>query len=171
MKKEFNYYLGEKEYIDFQLNFLNPTIKKQMKTTILILIAIYILIFSIMFFYVGKNINTTITVFAIVTFFSILQIITYKVRLEKSIIKKLKKYIKLGKINNILGDKTLKIIDDNNISLIDKEKEMSYNKKDITKITQSKKCIFLYTDDISAIIIPKNILNNDELLFLKNFFY
>ena len=46
---------------------------------------------------------------------------------------------------------------------------MTFNKSDIKNIDFSEKSIFIYTDNTSAIIIPKSYLSKEDIDFLINY--
>lgn len=164
MKKEYNYKLTENDFIDFQLHYLkaNSNINESVKRTIIILIAIYIIIFVSMAIYFRENLFFIIIIAILVSSFSIMQIITYKKRLEKKIIKKIKDYSKTGKLDKIFGDKKLTIYD-NKIIFKESSGISEYKKNEIKNIEESSKCLFIYINDISAIIIAKHYLNNEDI--------
>lgn len=170
MKKEYRYTITEDDFIDFQLHYLkmNSNINSSVKRTIIILTVLYIIIFVSMALYFKDNASLIAVIALLVSAFSIIQIFTYKKRLEKKIVKKVKEYIRSGKLNKVFGSRELTIYDD---KLIFKECRAAseFNKDDIKNIDSSSKCIFFYTDKMSAIIIPKNILNSEDIDFLLSY--
>lgn len=171
MIKEFKYKIEINDFIDFQLHYLkiNSQIKSSTKKTIIILAAIYILLIAFMIsFFKIDNYLIIISVILLSLLFSIIQIKTYKNRLEKKIIKKIYQYAKEGRLNGVFGDKTLTIYDDKIIFKEDRG-EMTFNKKYIKNIDFSDKSIFIYTDNTSAIIIPKSYLSKEDIDFLINY--
>ena len=169
--KEFKYKLELNDFIDFQLHYLkiNSQIKSSTKKTMIILAAIYILLIAFMIsFFKIDNYLIIISVILLSLLFSIIQIKTYKNRLEKKIIKKIYQYAKEGRLNGVFGDKTLTIYDDKIIFKEDRG-EMTFNKKYIKNIDFSDKSIFIYTDNTSAIIVPKNYLRKEDIDFLANY--
>lgn len=171
MIKEFKYKIEINDFIDFQLHYLktNSQIKSSTKKSVIILIAIYILIFiAIILFFKGDNYFIIVPAILLSALFSLIQIKTYKNRLEKKIIKKIYQYAKEGRLNGVFGDKTLTIYDDKIIFKEDRG-EMTFNKKYIKNIDFSDKSIFIYTDNTSAIIIPKSYLSKEDIDFLINY--
>ena len=170
--KEFKYKIELNDFIDFQLHYLkiNSQIKSSAKKTIIILAAIYILLIAIMIAFFKKGDNYLIIVPAILlsALFSIIQIKTYKNRLEKNIIKKIYKYAKSGKLDGIFGDKILTIYEDKFIFKEDRG-ETTFNKSYIKNIDFSDKSIFIYTDIASAIIVPKSYLSKEDIDFLISY--
>ena len=97
-----------------------------------------------------------------------IQIKTYKNRLNKKIIKKIYQYVDDRKLDGVFGDKILTICEDKIIFKEDRG-EMTFNKSDIKNIDFSEKSIFIYTDNTSAIIIPKSYLNKEDIDFLLSY--
>lgn len=114
MKKEYNYKLAEDDFIDFQLHYLkiNSKMTASIKKTIIILAALYIIIFVSMAVYFRDNAFLIIIMAVLVSAFSILQILTYRKRIEIKIAKKVKEYVRSGKLDKVFGNKELTIYDD-----------------------------------------------------------
>ena len=95
MKKEYKYKLAEEDFIDFQIHYLraNSKMTLSVKRTIIILIALYIVVFVSMAVYFRDNAFLIIIIAILVSAFSVIQILTYKKRLEKKIVKKVKEYV------------------------------------------------------------------------------
>lgn len=170
MKKVFKYTLTENDFIDFQLHYLkiNSNVSSTIKKTIIVLIILYLIVFVSMSIYFRDNVYLILIIFILVSAFSIMQVLTYRKRLEGKIIKKIKKYISSGKLNNIFGDKELTIYDDK-VVFYENEAYSNYKKDDIKNIDFSNRSIFFYTDDLSAIIIPKSFLSNEDIEFLLSY--
>ncbi|WP_300366846.1 YcxB family protein [Brachyspira sp.] len=170
MKKEYKYKITEDDFIDFQLHYLkmNSNMTSSIKKTIIILIALYIIVFVSMAIYFRDNAFLIIIIALLVSAFSILQVVTYKKRLDRKIVKKIKEYVRSGKLDKIFGDKELVIYDD---KVIFKENggTSEFNKDSIEKIDSTGKCIFFYISEMSAIIIPKDFLGNDDIEFLLSY--
>ncbi|AUJ50065.1 YcxB family protein [Brachyspira hyodysenteriae] len=170
MKKEYKYKLTEDDFIDFQLHYLriNSNMTSSIKKTIIILIALYIVVFVSMAIYFRDNAFLIIIIALLVSAFSVLQIVTYKKRLEKKIVKKVKEYVRSGKLDKVFGDKELTIYDDKVIFKEDRGTS-GFNKDEIKKIDSTNKCVFFYIDEMSAIIIPKQILSSEDIDFLLSY--
>lgn len=170
MKKEYKYKLTEDDFIDFQLHYLkmNSSMTKTIKRTIAILVGLYIIIFAAMAIYFRDNAFLIIIIAVLVSAFSIIQILTYRKRIEKKIVKKVKDYSRSGKLDKVFGDKELTVYDDR---VVFKEKSgvSKFNKEDIQKIDFTNRCIFFYVDEMSAIIIPKSYLSADDMNFLLSY--
>lgn len=169
--KEFKYKIEINDFIDFQLHYLkiNSQIKSSSKKTVIILIIIYILIFiAIVLYFKGDNFLIIIPAILLSAIFSIIQIKTYKKRLEKKIVKKIYQYAKSGKLDGVFGDKIL-TVDENKIIFKEDRGETVFNKDDIKNIDLSDKSIFIYTDNMSAIIIPKSYLSKSEIDFFMEY--
>ena len=96
MIKEFKYKIEINDFIDFQLHYLktNSQIKSSVKKSVIILIAIYLLIFiAIILFFKGDNYFIIFPAILLSALFSLIQIKTYKNRLNKKIIKKIYQYV------------------------------------------------------------------------------
>ncbi|MCZ9946202.1 YcxB family protein [Brachyspira hyodysenteriae] len=171
MKKEYKYKLTEDDFIDFQLHYLriNSNMTSSIKKTIIILIALYIVVFVSMAIYFRDNAFLIIIIALLVSAFSVLQIVTYKKRLEKKIVKKVKEYVRSGKLDKVFGDKELTIYDDKVIFKEDRGTTSGFNKDEIKKIDSTNKCVFFYIDEMSAIIIPKQILSSEDIDFLISY--
>lgn len=170
MKKEYKYKLTEDDFIDFQLHYLkiNSNMNSSIRRTIIILIVLYIAVFVSMAIYFRDNAFLIIIIALLVSAFSIIQVLTYKKRIEKKIIKKVKEYVRSGKLDKVFGDKELTVYDEKIIFKEDRGNS-EYNKDDIIRIDSTNKCVFLYTDEMSAIIIPKQILNSEDTEFLLSY--
>ena len=169
--KEFKYKLELKDFIDFQLHYLkiNSQIKSSTKKTIIILAVIYIFLIAFMIlFFKGENYLIIIPAILLSLLFSIIQIKTYKNRLEKKIIKKIYQYAKAGKLDGVFGDKILTIYEDKLIFKEDRG-ETIFNKEYIKNIYFSEKSIFIYTGEASAIIVPKSYLSKEDIDFLLSY--
>lgn len=169
--KEFKYKIELNDFIDFQLHYLkiNSQIKSSAKKTIIILAAIYILLIAVMIaFFKGDNYLIIVPAILLSALFSIIQIKTYKNRLEKNIIKKIYKYAESGKLDGIFGDKILTIYEGKFVFKEDRG-ETTFNKSYIKNIDFSDKSIFIYTDINSAIIVPKSYLSKEDIDFLINY--
>ena len=130
MIKEFKYKIEINDFIDFQLHYLktNPQIKSSAKKSVIILIAIYILIFiAIILFFKGDNYFIIVPAILLSALFSLIQIKTYKNRLNKKIIKKIYQYVDDRKLDGVFGDKILTICEDKIIFKEDRG-EMTFNK-------------------------------------------
>ena len=109
-----------------------------------------------------------IIIAVLVSAFSVIQILTYRKRIEKKIVKKVKDYSRSGKLDKVFGDKELTVYDDR---VVFKESSgvSKFNKEDIQKIDFTNRCIFFYVDEMSAIIIPKSYLSSDDTDFLLSY--
>lgn len=170
MKKEYKYRLTEDDFIDFQLHYLksNSNMNSSVKKTIIILVVLYIVVFASMAIYFRDNAFLIVVIALLVSAFSILQILTYKKRLEKKIVKKVKEYVRSGKLDKVFGDKELTIYD-NKVVFKEDRGTSEFNKDEIIKIDSTNKCVFFYIDEMSAIIIPKQILNSEDIDFLLSY--
>lgn len=170
MKKEYKYRLTEDDFIDFQLQYLriNSNMTSSVKKTIIILIILYIVVFVSMAIYFRDNAFLIVVIALLVSAFSILQIFTYKRRLEKKIIKKVKEYVRSGKLDKVFGDKVL-IVYDSKVVFKEDRGTSEFDKDEIKKIDSSNKCLFLYIDEMSAIIIPKHFLSTEDIDFLLSY--
>ncbi|WP_297299283.1 YcxB family protein [uncultured Brachyspira sp.] len=170
MKKEYNYKLVEDDFVDFQLHYLkiNSKMTASIKKTIIILVALYIIIFVSMAVYFRDNALLIIIMAVLVSAFSILQILTYRKRIEIKIAKKVKEYVRSGKLDKVFGDKELTIYDDKVVFKEDRGTS-SFNKDDIKNIDASAKSLFIYTDEMSAIIIPKHCLKQEDIDFILSY--
>ena len=121
-----------------------------------------------MFVYFKSSLFMLLIVALLITLVSILQIISYKKRVQKNIVKKVLSYIKTGKLDDIFGEKILTVYDEK-IVFNETKGIKNFNKSDIKKIEQSKLCVFIYTDDMSAIIIPKKVLSKEDIDFLISY--
>ena len=171
MIKEFKYKLELNDFIDFQLHYLKNELssKSSTKKTIIILAIIYLLLIAFMIsFFKGDNYLIIIPAILLSLLFSIIQIKTYKNRLEKKIIKKIYQYAEAGKLDGVFGDKILTIYEDKIIFKEDRG-EMTFDKEYIKNIDFSDKSIFIYTSNTSAIIVPKSYLSKEDIDFLTNY--
>ena len=170
MKKEYEYRLTEDDFIDFQLHYLksNSNMNSSVKKTIIILVVLYIVVFASMAIYFRDNAFLIVVIALLVSAFSILQILTYKKRLEKKIVKKVKEYVRSGKLDKVFGDKELTIYD-NKVVFKEDRGTSEFNKDEIIKIDSTNKCVFFYIDEMSAIIIPKQILNSEDIDLLLSY--
>ena len=170
MKREYKYKLSEDDFIDFQLYYLkmNSKMTKSVKRTIIILISLYVVIFAAMAIYFRSNAFLILIIAVLVSAFSILQIFTYRKRLEKKIVNKVKEYVRSGKLDKVLGDKELEVYDDR-LVFHEERGTSSFNKEDIKNIENSDKSVFLYVDDMSAIIVPKHYLTGEDVDFLLSY--
>lgn len=170
MKKNYKYKLLEDDFIDFQLHYLrmNSKMSNSVKRTIIILIVLYVVVFTAMAIYFRDNSFLILIIAVLVSAFSIIQVLTYRKRLEKKIVNKVKEYIRSGKLDKVLGDKEIEIYDDK-VVFHEGRGTSNFNKEDIKNIDSSSRSVFLYIDDMSAIIIPKNSLTNDDIDFLLSY--
>ena len=170
MKKNYKYKLSEDDFIDFQLYYLkmNSKMTKSVKTTIIVLISLYIIVFAAMSVYFRDNAFLILIIAILVSAFSIIQIFTYRKRLEKKIVNKVKENIRSGKLDKVLGDKELEVYDDK-VVFHEKRGTSSFNKEDIKNIESSDKSVFLYIDEMSAIIVPKHCLTGEDVDFLLSY--
>ena len=167
MKKEYKYRLTEDDFIDFQLHYLksNSNMTSSVKKTIIILVVLYIVVFASMAIYFRDNAFLIVVIALLVSAFSILQIFTYKKRLEKKIVKKVKEYVRSGKLDKVFGDKELTIYDN---KVIFKEELKEFRKETLIidlaskpygidrKIVEQEKLNF-----IEALGLPREISTND----------
>lgn len=171
MIKEFKYKIEINDFIDFQLHYLktNSQTKSSIKKTIISLTIIYILIFiAIIFYFKGDNYFIILPAILLSALFSIIQIKTYKKRLNKKIVKKIYQYADVGKLDGVFGDKILTIYE-NKLVFKEDRGETNFNKDYIKNIDFSEKSIFIYTSDTSAIIIPKSYLSKEDIDFLLSY--
>ena len=170
MKREYRYNIEYNDFIDFQLHYLktNPELQSSLKKNLIIIIIVYVILLAGMFVYFKSNLFMLLVVAVLITFVSVLQIISYKKRMQKNIVKKVLSYIKTGKLDDIFGEKILTVYDEK-IVFNETKGIKNFNKSDIKKIEQSKLCIFIYTDDMSAIIVPKKSLNKEDINFILSY--
>ncbi|MEI0530096.1 YcxB family protein [Brachyspira pilosicoli] len=170
MKREYRYNIKHNDFIDFQLHYLktNPELQSSLKKNLIMIIIVYVIVLIGMFIYFKSSLFMLFIVAVLMTLVSILQIISYKKRVQKNIVKKVLSYIKTGKLDDVFGEKILTVYDEK-IVFNETKGIKNFNKSDIKKIEQSKLCIFIYTDDMSAIIVPKNCLNKEDIDFLISY--
>ena len=170
MKREYRYNIEHNDFIDFQLHYLktNPELQSSLKKNLIIIMLVYVAVLIGMFIYFKSSLFMLLIVALLITLVSILQIISYKKRVQKNIIKKVLSYIKTGKLDDIFGEKILTVYDEK-IVFNETKGIKNFNKSDIKKIEQSKLCIFIYTDDMSAIIVPKKSLNKEDINFILSY--
>ena len=166
MKREYKYTIEHNDFIDFQLHYLktNPELQSSLKKNLIIIILLYAAVLIGMFVYFKSSLFMLLIVALLITLVSILQIISYKKRVQKNIVKKVLSYIKTGKLDDIF----LTVYDEK-IVFNETKGIKNFNKSDIKKIEQSKLCVFIYTDDMSAIIIPKKVLSKEDIDFLISY--
>lgn len=170
MKREYKYNIEHNDFIDFQLHYLktNPELQSSLKKNLIIIIAVYIIVLIGMFIYFKSSLFMLLIVALLIALVSILQIISYKKRVQKNIIKKVLSYIKMGRLDDIFGEKILSVYDEK-IVFNETKGIKNFNKSDIKKIEQSKLCIFIYIDEMSAIIVPKKNLTKEDIDFLVSY--
>lgn len=170
MKREYKYNIEHNDFIDFQLHYLktNPELQSSLKKNLIIIIAVYIIVLIGMFIYFKSSLFMLLIVALIMIAVSLLQIISYKKRVQKNIVKKVLYYIKTGRLDDIFGEKILSVYDEK-IVFNETKGIKNFNKSDIKKIEQSKLCIFIYTDEMSAIIVPKKNLTKEDIDFLVSY--
>ena len=71
-------------------------------------------------------------------------------------------------MDKVFGDKELTIYD-NKVIFKEDRGTSQFNKDEIIKIDSTNKCIFFYIDEMSAIIIPKQILNSEDIDLLLSY--
>ncbi len=170
MKREYRYNIEHNDFIDFQLHYLktNKELQSSLKKNLIIIIAVYIIVLIGMFIYFKSSLFMLLIVALIMIAVSVLQIISYKKRVQKNIVKKVLSYIKTGRLDDIFGEKILSVYDEK-IVFNETKGIKNFNKSDIKKIEQSKLCIFIYTDEMSAIIVPKKNLTKEDIDFLVSY--
>ena len=170
MKREYRYNIEHNDFIDFQLHYLktNPELQSSLKKNLIIIILLYVAVLIGMFLYFKSSLFMLLIVAILITLVSILQIISYKKRMQKNIIKKVLSYIKTGKLDDVFGDKILTVYDEK-IVFNETKGIKNFNKSDIKKIEQSKLCVFIYTDDMSAIIVPKKYMSKEDIDFILSY--
>lgn len=170
MKREYKYNIEHNDFIDFQLHYLktNPELQSSLKKNLIIIITVYIIVLIGMFIYFKSSLFMLLIVALIMIAVSVLQIISYKKRVQKNIVKKVLYYIKTGRLDDIFGEKILSVYDEK-IVFNETKGIKNFNKSDIKKIEQSKLCIFIYTDEMSAIIVPKKNLTKEDIDFLVSY--
>lgn len=169
MKREYKYNIEHNDFIDFQLHYLktNHELQSSLKKN-LIIITVYIIVLIGMFIYFKSSLFMLLIVALIMIAVSVLQIISYKKRVQKNIVKKVLSYIKTGRLDDIFGEKILSVYDEK-IVFNETKGIKNFNKSDIKKIEQSKLCIFIYTDEMSAIIVPKKNLTKEDIDFIISY--
>lgn len=170
MKREYRYNIEHNDFIDFQLHYLktNKELQSSLKKNLVIIIIVYVIVLVGMFVYFKISLFMLLIVALLIALVSILQIIIYKKRVQKNIIKKVLYYIKTGKLDDIFGEKILSVYDEK-IVFNETKGITNFNKSDIKKIEQSKLCVFIYTDEMSAIIVPKKNLTKEDIDFLVSY--
>lgn len=170
MKREYKYNIEHNDFIDFQLHYLktNKELQSSLKKNLVIIMIVYVIVLVGMFVYFKSSLFMLLIVALLIALVSILQIISYKKRVQKNIIKKVLSYIKTGKLDDIFGEKILSVYDEK-IVFNETKGIKNFNKSDIKKIEQSKLCIFIYTDEMSAIIVPKKNLTKEDIDFLVSY--
>lgn len=170
MKREYRYNIEHNDFIDFQLHYLktNKELQSSLKKNLVIIMIVYVIVLVGMFVYFKSSLFMLLIVALLIALVSILQIISYKKRVQKNIIKKVLSYIKTGKLDDIFGEKILTVYDEK-IVFNETKGIKNFNKSDIKKIEQSKLCIFIYIDEMSAIIVPKKNLTKEDIDFLVSY--
>ena len=170
MKREYRYNIEHNDFIDFQLHYLktNNELQSSLKKNLIIIIIVYVIVLIGMFVYFKSSLFMLLIVAVLITLVSILQIISYKKRVQKNIVKKVLSYIKTGKLDDVFGEKILTVYDEK-IVFNETKGIKNFNKSDIKKIEQSKVCVFIYTDEMSAIIVPKKYLSKEDIDFILSY--
>lgn len=156
------YNITESDYVDFQLNYLevSDVLKKSFFKTKIILIFFYGFIFINICIYFRNNILLALIANILLIIFASLQIITYEKRTKNKIIKRLMKVIKKDDMKSLFGKKRVSI-DNDKLSYFEDARGSVFSLSEIKKILTSNNSLFLYLDEISAIIIPKRAFNSD----------
>ncbi|WP_165023167.1 YcxB family protein [Dysgonomonas sp. ZJ279] len=154
---EFNYQLEERDFLNFQLYFASksPQIKKQ-RSTARILGAIVLFLMAILFFATNERFEAYYFLASTVI---ILMVYPYLSALALKY--SFKKFVK----NNYREEcpKSIRLkIDHATIESIEEKGHSKFDIRDLTKITEIKNYFFIHTDEITAIIIPKNQLENTD---------
>ncbi|MBW5396812.1 YcxB family protein, partial [Brachyspira pilosicoli] len=139
MKREYKYNIEHNDFIDFQLHYLktNKELQSSLKKNLIMIIIVYVIVLIGMFIYFKSSLFMLFIVAIIMIAVSVLQIISYKKRVQKNIVKKVLSYIKTGKLDDIFGEKILTVYDEK-IVFNETKGIKNFNISDIKKIEQSK---------------------------------
>ena len=90
MKREYKYSIEHNDFIDFQLHYLktNPELQGSLKKNLIIIIIVYVILLVGMFVYFKSSLFMLLVIALLITLVSVLQIISYKKRMQKNIVKK-----------------------------------------------------------------------------------
>ena len=159
---EINYELLEDDYIKFNLYHLreSETYKREIYIQKYILNSVLAFMIFVIGTFIFKQPMLYWTLIAIL--FLIIQIKTNEKQNEKSEIKKIKKYLEEGENKFLFGKKILKI-ENEKIYIKSELSEEIKDKKSIIDVKIYDDLIVLYESSITAEIIPKRYLKEDEI--------
>jgi ABC-type multidrug transport system fused ATPase/permease subunit len=158
---ELEYDVLADDFIDFQMHYFHHSkiFKNQLKTMKFVVAAVYIIAIVIFFILFEGMIKYMAIIFVIL--FGYNQISKMSNDVEKKHRKTLMKMIEGDKAKKTLGKKKLTIENDTVIY----EEYVSNSKinfHDLLKVEESEKSIFLFVEEISAIIVPKRIFETEQ---------
>ncbi len=156
MDISFSYEVSWDDYIDSQLTYdrNSNSVKANIKKTRIGLISFYI--FLILILYHAVNGIGRIAVVLGLLLIGAVHISLVRKLLEIRVKRVSKKLIRETKSDKIIGKKKLKIKDEE-LLYVEKEKNTKVKVKDVKRILESGKNYYIYLDEVSAIILPKNL--------------
>jgi hypothetical protein len=143
------------DYIDSQITYdrNSDDVAKNIKKTRFSLLSFYTFLILILYHAVEGILR--ILILSGILLLGASHIILVRKLFEMRVKKISKKLIKETNSDKIVGKKKLRI-KENEIVYIEKEKNTKIMIKDIKKISESDKNYYIYVDETSAIILPKN---------------
>ncbi len=162
---KFTFELTEQDYIDFNLFFTkNSRAIKRQRIILWVLFTIVPVMAGLIdiFFKRKGNINIfTIYGFCFLLLLSIVFFFLFPKIWEKIIYRNVKKVMRDGTKNNILGERSI-IFEEDNFNLITKYEKIFMTYKKIAEIKQSDVAIYLYTSPTTALIMPLRIFSSEK---------
>ena len=163
IKTEFMFEM--EDWMNFQLHYLR-NLKSYKRTRLFYLAAMPLIffIFTLTDIYKGKfNINILI----VYILFSVVWVLIYKNRFEKSHKRRIQKLLNKSENTSILGLQTL-ILEENHLILMHPKTENKISYDGIEKAEETEDYLYLYNTSISAVIIPKQKVGPEAFETIKN---
>lgn len=153
------------DWMNFQLHYLrNLTSYKRTKLFYLAAMPLIFFIFTLTDIYKGKFNFYVLLVYIL---FSVVWILFYKNRFEKSHKRRIQKLLNKSENKSILGLQTL-IMEENHLTLMHPKTENKISYDGIEKAEETDDYLYLYNSSVSAVIIPKQKVGPEAFETIKN---
>ncbi len=158
---QFEYELNNQDFVDFLLHHFMTT--KEYSKNLLLLKIVHLVLYTlaiILFLHLFQGVFALIPIF-VVLIISFFQFKNLPQTMLKSYRKSVYRMIAGDKAKRTLGHKKF-TMNENEIIFEESLSSSSLQKCDIHKIDETETSIFIFVDEISAIIIPKRVFDNEK---------
>lgn len=157
----FQFEITEDDYVEFYLDYASNSIavKKEVARNRILLLVLYIILALFILLLFIDSLFILLCIFAVIVPIIVYQLIVYNKTYQRKLIKNVRKLLSSGSADRTLGKKEI-LINDDKITYSSDGSVSEFEISKIKYIKQTKHLILLYRDEISAILIKKEAIND-----------